>query len=279
MDERLREHEVVLSGPRLTLRPLTENDWDILLPWNQDLAVIYFADSDGSIPHTLAQVKDIYRWVSQTAFTFVMELQGRPIGECWLQQMNLPRLITRHSGEDLRRIDLMIGEKELWGKGLGSEAISLLTHFGFEQQRCDRIFACGVADYNPRSMGAFRKCGYRVSQVLAEQGPKMRFSYDLSLTRSTFSGNPQPPRVLNAVSDLAHGQLESRFGSQALFVHVPADQQVLERALPDFDVCLLDEVSNLASEMPDGVRLKRLITAPNPACVLEELRQFLEGRA
>jgi hypothetical protein len=32
----LRQHSVVLYGNRITLRPMTEHDWDILLKWNND---------------------------------------------------------------------------------------------------------------------------------------------------------------------------------------------------------------------------------------------------
>jgi RimJ/RimL family protein N-acetyltransferase len=280
-NERLREHEVVLQGARTRLRPMTEGDWDALLRWNQDAEVLYFADADEHDSHSLEEVQDIYRWVSLTALNFVIELHGLPVGECWLQQMNLPRLINAHPGQNLRRIDLMIGEKQHWGKGLGTEAISLLTRFGFEEQSCDQIFACGVADYNPRSMGAFRKCGYRVSQVLAERpGGKMRFSYDLSLPRSAFLGSPRPPRVLNTVPPLADGQLETAFPSLAQFVHIPADQQVLEQVLPDFEVCLLDESLTVTDEMYRGAHHpKRVLQGEDRMVILKDLREWLEGSA
>jgi hypothetical protein len=33
-----------------------------------------------------------------------------------------------------RRIDLMIGEKRLWGRGLGTDTIRTLTRFGLEEE-------------------------------------------------------------------------------------------------------------------------------------------------
>ena len=44
-----------------------------------------------------------------------------PIGECWLQQMNLERILQRYPKADSRHIDSMIGVKELWGQGLGTD--------------------------------------------------------------------------------------------------------------------------------------------------------------
>lgn len=33
---KLTEHDVVLRGERVVLRPMTEGDWDTLLKWNSD---------------------------------------------------------------------------------------------------------------------------------------------------------------------------------------------------------------------------------------------------
>lgn len=91
----------------------------------------------------------------------MIELESRPIGEGWLQEMNLPEVLAKLPGRDVRRIDLCIGEPELWGRGLGSEAVDALVRFGFEQQRADALFACSVSDSNPRSRRVFEKNGFR----------------------------------------------------------------------------------------------------------------------
>ncbi|HEX28876.1 TPA: GNAT family N-acetyltransferase [Candidatus Poribacteria bacterium] len=86
---KLREHKIILQGERVTLRPMTEDDWDILLRWNSDPDVLYFAEGDDVRSYSLEQIQQIYRGVSQNAFCFIIEVAGNPIGECWLQQMNL----------------------------------------------------------------------------------------------------------------------------------------------------------------------------------------------
>jgi hypothetical protein len=35
------------------------------------------------------ETQAIYRGVSQSAFCFIIELEEKAIGECWLQEMNL----------------------------------------------------------------------------------------------------------------------------------------------------------------------------------------------
>ena len=46
--------------------------------------------------------------------------------------MNLRRIVDQFPGENLRRIDLMFGEKELWGRGYGTEANALLNPCGHD---------------------------------------------------------------------------------------------------------------------------------------------------
>jgi len=181
---KLREHQIVLQGDRVVLRPLTENDWNLLLRWNSDPEVLYFTEGNDVSSYTLDQIQGIYRDTSQTAFCFIIEVDDVPIGECWLQRMNLERILLKYPEMDCRRIDLMIGEKAFWGQGLGTKVIQLLSVFAFDEQRADLVFGCDVADYNPASLKAFQKAGYAVdAQIEQPVGQKARYCYDLILTQ------------------------------------------------------------------------------------------------
>ena len=185
--DRLSEHDIVLTDGPLRLRPMTEDDWDILLKWNSDPEVLYYSEGDDVKSRTLEETQGIYRGVSKAAFVFMAELDGRPIGECWLQKMNIDRIIQRYPGKDLRRIDLTIGEKELWGKGWGTKMLGLLSRLGFEREGADAIFGPFVADYNPRSRRAFEKNGYVVDEEIdVKPGRKASKEYDMMLTRDSW---------------------------------------------------------------------------------------------
>jgi RimJ/RimL family protein N-acetyltransferase len=160
---------------------MTEDDWDVLLKWNNDPEVLYYCDCVTS--WDLEPMKKMYRGVSQKAFCFIIEFEGQPIGECWLQQMNLDRILDKYPGKDCRRIDLMIGERHLWGQGLGTDVIRALTRFGFEEQGADMIFGCSIADYNPRSLRAFRKVGYEINAKI-EQRPDKKAQYEIDVVLS-----------------------------------------------------------------------------------------------
>ncbi len=178
--ERLTPHEITLRGPRLVLRPLREDDWETLLTWNNDEEVLYYAEGEDVTGYTLEEVQELYRTISRLAFCFMMEFDGRPIGECWLQRMNLARILEQYPGEDVRRIDLLIGEKALWGRGLGTEAIGLLADFAFGHEHADAVFACDVADYNHGSLRAFQKAGFSVCATHPQPpGNKAHIKHDL----------------------------------------------------------------------------------------------------
>lgn len=176
-------HDVTLRGGAVTLRPMTEGDWDVLLKWNNDPAVMELADANPFEETTLADLQTIYRWISTHAFCFIMEVDGAPIGECWLQRMNLQRIVSQFPERDLRRIDLMIGEKKLWGRGYGTEAIRLLVDFGFRIQGGDAIFA-PVAEENRRSQRAFQKNGFTCHARFQE--PDGSMNTDLVLWRKDY---------------------------------------------------------------------------------------------
>ena len=184
MPPSLKSHTVHLHTPRLHLRPMTDADWDILLRWNQDPDVLYYADGSDVTAYTLDQIKRIYGSISQAAFCFIAELDGQPIAEAWLQAMNLSRIIEAHPGSDCRRIDLSIGEKQHWNKGLGTEIIRALVNFGFAEEKADFIFACDIADYNPRSRAAFAKVGFRVvAHTSQPPGGKARSACDMRIAQ------------------------------------------------------------------------------------------------
>jgi RimJ/RimL family protein N-acetyltransferase len=184
----LRAHDVCLKSQRLRLRPMTEDDWPTLLRWNQDPEILFYSDGADVTSYSLEQVQRIYRHISQSAFCFIMEFDGSPIGESWLQAMNLPRILNVHPNLDCRRIDLVIGEKTLWNKGLGTETLRTIVDFGFGQEATDLIFGCEVADYNHRSMRAFAKAGFHVaSQTCQPPGDKAKIAYDMVICRDGWS--------------------------------------------------------------------------------------------
>ena len=56
----LRTHEVRLRSGRVTLRPLTEDDWDLVVGWWNDPEIAADADANER-PYSLGQVPEVMR--------------------------------------------------------------------------------------------------------------------------------------------------------------------------------------------------------------------------
>jgi diamine N-acetyltransferase len=54
---------------------------------------------------------------------------------------------------------IMIGEKDYWNKGYGTEAVRLLTQYGFNTLNLHRVFL-RVFENNPRAIRAYEKAGF-----------------------------------------------------------------------------------------------------------------------
>lgn len=213
----IRTHDVTLyggDGRRLILRPLSDEHLPLLYRWNADPEVLYWTEGGADIDRAYDPdtVRSIYGGVSQHALCFLMEIDAQPIGECWLQDMNLPEIAARSPGLDVRRIDMAIGEKAYWGRGFGTAFVGMLVEYAFCGEYVD-LLHCFCEDYNPRSRRVWEKLGFTLaySEPLP-QPQKGKLQHHWTLTRGQFSAsrrNPAPAdRVFFApLADLQPSQL------------------------------------------------------------------------
>jgi RimJ/RimL family protein N-acetyltransferase len=61
-------------------------------------------------------------------------------------------------------VGIAIGDKPLWGKGLGTDAMNALVDFGFGELRLERIWL-DVYDFNKRAQRSYEKAGFKVEGV------------------------------------------------------------------------------------------------------------------
>ena len=54
----------------------------------------------------------------------------------------------------------MIGGKDCWGRGYGTDAIRALLRFAFREMNLNRVWLT-TGENNPRALACYRKCGFR----------------------------------------------------------------------------------------------------------------------
>lgn len=157
----IRRHDYTLKikDTQLELIPLLDEHLPLLYKWNNDPEVVYWADSGNFEVCTEEDVRGIYSYVSEKAFCFLIVYEGNPVGDCWVQEMNLEHLKEKHPSKNVYRIDITIGEKELWGKGIGSAAVKVLCKFAFHKLEADILYYI-CCDYNERSRRTAIKNGF-----------------------------------------------------------------------------------------------------------------------
>ena len=143
-----------LAGERITLRPLDREDLALVRKWSNDPEIRRLT---GEIkPMTDQAAEDFYQRTldHNDRVWFIVELNetGAPIGEAGLLRM-FPAWRTTD-------LSIIIGEREEWGKGYGTEAIRLLLDYAFGALNFHRV-AIGVVGFNERALGFYEQVGFR----------------------------------------------------------------------------------------------------------------------
>lgn len=144
-----------LKGPRVFLRSLVPaTDIPLITSWINDGAVTYVMFY-GQLPTTLPQVEkmilDQVAAPSNIVFMVCDNASQQPIGFAGLYDIHL----TARKAE----FRILIGEKDFWGKGYGTEVTQLLTYYGFDRLNMHRMYL-GVTSENIGGVKAYEKAGY-----------------------------------------------------------------------------------------------------------------------
>lgn len=151
----------MIEGERVLLRKLERADLATLHRWMNDRDVMAWArfspDHMVSLSALEKEFETELTGENREHITFVIEERssGRPIGWCTVRTGD-----RKHVSANL---GIGLGEKALWGKGYGTEAVSLLLGVVFDQQAWHRADLYTLAE-NVRAIrsaekGGFRECG------------------------------------------------------------------------------------------------------------------------
>ncbi len=149
----------VLRGVKTVLRPIDENDLELLHKWENDPEVTYFLNADRYRSMSHEEIQRRYRQIRMdpTMELFIIEtLRGERIGMIGYDNFSVERRSFR--------VYIGIGEKQYWNQGYGTDAMCALLRYGFSNLQVERIYL-SVYDFNDRAIAAYRKCGYKVDGV------------------------------------------------------------------------------------------------------------------
>lgn len=170
--EQIKEHTVTLNKTlnenALTLLPLCDVHLPFLIKWNQNPEIIRWVETDPARKLTEEEIRNIYAGASKNSLCFLIVYQNQPVGECWLQPVDILEVLEQNPGMSAGRIDLMIGEEAFQNAGIGTAVVAMLTEYAFANRMYEILYGFTRAD-NMRSRMIFRKNGYQLQMDLNVQ--------------------------------------------------------------------------------------------------------------
>jgi len=153
LDEKSETKPRVLIGKRVYLRPLAKDDLVHLRKWSEDAEIRGLIGEAAPMNHSDCDkfLEKVYADSSREWFVVVIKESNRVIGEAGLLRMDPAWRATD--------VSVIIGEKEEWGKGYGTETILLLLDRAFRQLNFHRV-AIGVVGFNDRALRFWEKAGF-----------------------------------------------------------------------------------------------------------------------
>jgi RimJ/RimL family protein N-acetyltransferase len=144
----------LLAGSKVRLRPRRLEDAADQYRWRCDQEL---CSLDASIPtsFSFAEFLDRYsvelEYPGLTLTLAVDTLDHQHIGECSLFNFDF----LSNSAE----LGVMIGEKDFWSRGYGTDAVNLLLQDIFTTSDLNKLFL-RTLDWNIRAQKCFEKCGF-----------------------------------------------------------------------------------------------------------------------
>ena len=153
-DEKSANPPRFLIGERVYLRPLEKEDLPLVRKWANDPEIRALI---GEVtPMSQAGAEEWFERVradrDRVWFIVALKEDDRSIGEAGLLRM-FPAWRTTD-------LSIIVGEKDAWDKGYGSEAIRLLLDYAFGTLNFHRV-AVGVVGFNERAIRFYEKAGFK----------------------------------------------------------------------------------------------------------------------
>ncbi len=152
----------MIEGKKVRIRAVEQTDLDEIMKWVNDPEVIDNLLMRYPISRYLEE-----KWLEKALDTsdmrnkaFAIETkEGVYLGGIGLHKINW----ENRSAE----VGIVIGKKEYWGKGYGTDAMLAILEFAFNHMNLHRVYL-QVYDFNARGIKSYEKCGFKKEGVLRD---------------------------------------------------------------------------------------------------------------
>jgi len=152
----------MIEGKKVRIRALEKTDIDEIMKWINDPEVIDNLLMRYPVSRYLEEkwLEKAYDTSDIRNKTFALETKdGVYLGGIGLHKINWE---NRNA-----EAGIIIGKKEYWGKGYGTDAMLALLDFAFNHMNLHRVYL-QVYDFNTRGIRSYEKCGFKKEGALRD---------------------------------------------------------------------------------------------------------------
>ena len=166
-----------IAFARVKLMPITEIDkqaWRRVRNHFRDPEIAYL---NGTKPNRLPL------WLLRRSFRVDSRLGDRKTFGIFHNDEYIGAIELYDISNDRCTLGIIIGEREYWGRGFGSEAIIALLEYAFSELNLNQVYLRTFFD-NKRAIAAFHKVGFREIRRMNEGKERLRIH--MKITREQY---------------------------------------------------------------------------------------------
>ena len=152
-----------MSGSQVYLRPLERTDLnERYLGWLNDPEVTRYLET-GAFPTTPQDLELFYEEVTGSRNQVILAI----VEVKWDRHIGNVKLGPIHWIHQSATLGILVGEKKLWGKGIGIEATRLMVEYGFHRLNLRRIDLGVFADHES-AVRCYQQVGFKTEGRMRE---------------------------------------------------------------------------------------------------------------
>ena len=178
-----------MNGILVRLRAYEKSDADALVRWFSDDEVTRWL-GPMNVPISRAKQEKFIEMAAEAgddAKYFAIEtLDRKLVGDCGLGYIDWK----------CRKAEffITIGEKQLWDKGFGTDALRIVARLAFDKMNLNRLWLTALVD-NPRAVRCYEKCGFVREGLLRQESyvdGNYRDVFLMALLRADYTSAARP---------------------------------------------------------------------------------------
>lgn len=152
----------MIEGKKVRIRAVEQTDLDEIMKWVNDPEVIDNLLMRYPVSRHLEE-----KWLEKALDTSDMRNKAFSIETkdgVYLGGIGLHKINWENRNAE---VGIVIGKKEYWGKGYGTDAMLAILEFAFNHMNLHRVYL-EVYDFNTRGIKSYEKCGFKKEGALCD---------------------------------------------------------------------------------------------------------------